>query len=121
MAGRVPIFPLVLVVVGPLDLVAAAHRFQVLMAIGCFAAAASRVLGFWWRSSSQPLDKARAPLAALLFVWAVGLYGSATMSAAGNAFDRVAAGLPGSLYVVGFADRVRNRLHRIAGGGPGAG
>jgi hypothetical protein len=120
-AGLLPFFPLALAVVGVLNLVAADHRFHLLMGIGCFAAAASLVLGFWRRSPARSFDAARAPFAALLFVWAVGLYGYGTLSAAGDALDRVTAGLLGSLYVFVLADRVLTLPHRFAGDGPGAG
>lgn len=64
---------------------------------------------------------ARTPLAVLLFVWTVGLEGYATLSGAGNAFERCVAGLLGSLYVVDFVERVLGRPHRFAGGGVGGG
>ena len=119
--GLLPFFPLALAVIGVLNLVEAAHRFHLVMGIGCCAAAASLVLGFWRRSPARSFDAARAPFAALLFVWAVGLYGYVILSAAGNAFDRVTAGLLGSLYVFVLADRVLSLPHRFAGHEPGAG
>jgi hypothetical protein len=82
------------------------------MGLGCLTSAASLVFGFWRGSSAQALDGAQSPLAVLLFIWAVGLYGYASLSAADSPLDRFSAGSLGSLYVVTLIDEAIGQAKR---------
>jgi len=91
------------------------ERFHMLLAIACFVSAGSLVLGFWRRSPTQAHDGAPAPVALLLFVWAIGLYGYAIGSAAGDTLNRFAAGVVGTAYVLDFAVGVLRQPRLFAG------
>ena len=45
----------------------------------------------------------RGPVAVVLSVWAIGLFGYATVFAAGGVYDRCTAGFIGTVYILMFS------------------
>jgi hypothetical protein len=93
-------------VMGIVNLVLSFQRFHLLLGIACYLSAGSFVTPVWKRSSAKAVDALRGPVAVLLSVWAIGLYGYATGSATGGAYDRLTAGFAGTAYVFSFAYEV---------------
>jgi hypothetical protein len=93
-------------VVGIINLALSPQRLHMLVGIAACLSAASFVVSAWKRTSAKAVDAMRDPVALLLSVWAIGLYGYAT--APGDASERFMAGFVGSAYVLFFAFYVLN-------------
>ena len=104
-AGRTPLAACwgPFIAVGIVNLVISYQRFHLLVGIACCLSAGSFFIPVWKRSSARAVDGIRGPVALLLAVWAIGLYGYATGLATDGVYNRFTAGFIGSVYVVIFA------------------
>lgn len=82
------------------------RSFHILMGIACCLSAGSFVIPVWKRSLTKAVDGIRGPVALVLSVWAIGLFGYVTGFAAGSVLDRFTAGFVGTAYVFFFAAEV---------------
>jgi hypothetical protein len=89
--------------VGIVNLVLFFERFHLLIGIAACLSAGSFFIPAWKRSSAKVVDPMRGPVALVLSVWAIGLYGYAAVSPVGGAYNRFTAGFIGTAYVLIFA------------------
>jgi hypothetical protein len=89
------------------------QRFHILIGIACCLSAGSFGFLVWKRSPAKAVDGIRGPAALLLSVWAIGLYGYITGSAAGDTFDRLTAGFVGTVYLLLFTVEILSEPHLL--------